>query len=160
MIYTKTITEAHGGNASSPTQRKFPVSSGLIFKVEFYFPPGSSGMLHVWVKDGGFQIWPSEPGETFFGDNTLIAFEDMYYVAAADHNLDVYSYNLDDRYDHVFQVRIGQVNDPTFISSKLPSISTGNMEEAIAAILAKQDMSYEAQRARVIEQAEEAEREQ
>jgi hypothetical protein len=159
MIYTKTITEAKNGNASSPTQRKMPLTSGLIYQVEFYFPPGSSGLLFVCVKDGGFQIWPSEPGEYFFGDNTLISFKDMYYVSAPSHNLDIYSYNLDDRYDHIFQVRIGQVNDPVFISSMLPSIATGNMEESIAAIIASQDMSYEAARARVIEQADEAEAE-
>jgi hypothetical protein len=134
-----------------------PVTSGLIYQVEFYFPPGSSGLLYACVKDGGFQIWPSEPGEWFFGDNTLISFKDLYYVSAPNHNLDVYSYNLDDTYDHIFQVRIGQVNDPAFISSMLPSIAQGSMEESIAAIIASQDMSYEATRARVLAQADEAE---
>jgi hypothetical protein len=158
LIYTKTITEVANGLATNPTQRKMAVTSGLIYQVEVYFPPGSSGLLHTWIQDGGFQVWPTEPGETFFGDNTLISFRDLYYVGSANHVLDIYSYNLDDRYNHSFQIRIGQVNDPAFIASMLPSIASDNMEEAIAAIIAQQDMSYEATRARVLAQADKAEK--
>ncbi len=156
MIYTKTITRAAGGSAAAPFQDKLPVTKGLIFQFELYLPPGSSGLLKVMIKDGGYQVWPSEPGEWFFGDNVLVSFPDRYYVASPNHLLDVYSYNEDDHYSHTFQVRIGQATDPAVISSYLPALQTQDFAAVVAELLAQQDQSYAAQRARAVAAAEAA----
>jgi len=150
MIYTKTVTEAAGGSAASPTQSKMIVPAGLIYQFELYLPPGSSGLLHVWVKDGGYHLYPAEPGETFFGDNTLVTYNDLYYVASPNHTLDIYSYNLDEAFEHIFQIRLGVVLDPVMMSHYLPALTMGGFEETIAEVLASQDYSREAQRERSI----------
>jgi len=150
VIYTKTITESFGGSSANPSQRIMPVTEGLVYQFELYFPPGSSGLLYVAIDDGGHRVWPSEPGEWFFGDNTLISFPDKYFVSSAPYQFLVYSYNLDQAYDHKFQIRIGEVSDPTLIQSLLPSIQMDNFSVEIADLVAKQDQSREAARARVI----------
>jgi hypothetical protein len=150
VIYTKTITRAAGGSAGSPVQDKMTVTLGLIYQFELYLPPGSSGLLGVMVKDGGYQVWPSEPGEWFFGNDNLIAFPDRYYISSPAHVLDVLSYNEDDTFPHTFQVRIGQVSDPALISGFMPGVSMDRLSSVLSDLLAAQDMSYAAQRARIV----------
>lgn len=126
------------------------VTEGLIYQFDLYFPPGSSGLLHVCVEDGGFRVWPTEPDEWFFGDNILITFPDKYFITTAPHSLFIYAYNLDTAYDHKFQIRLGQVSDPILIQSFLPSIQMGDFQEQIAQLVAAQDQSRESQRERVL----------
>ena len=160
MIYTKTITESKGGSAANPTQYRMPVTEGLIYRFELYFPPGSSGLLYVCVEDGDHRIYPSEPGEWFFGDNTLIAFDDRLFITSEPHELFIYSYNLDTAYDHKYQIRLGEVSDPVLIQSMLPSIQMGSFTEDVAGLVASQDQSRAALRAQAIAIADELEDEQ
>lgn len=154
MIYTLTKAVPINGTVATARQYKMPVTAGLIYQFELYLPPGSSGLLHVMVTDGGFQVWPSEPGEWFFGDDTLIAFPDRYYVSSPAHLLDVWAYNEDDSFAHAFQVRIGQVSDPALISGFMPGVSMERLSAVLSELLAAQDMSYSAQRARVLASVE------
>jgi hypothetical protein len=157
MIYTLTETVAANTPVIGALQFKMPVTGGLIYKVEIYLPPGSCGLMGLIICDGGYQIWPSERKEWFFGDDSLIAFDDRYYVNSPNKILDVFAYNLDDTYAHIFQVRIGMANDPAVISSYIPSLANMDMASMIADILASQDQSYEAQRARAVAAADAAE---
>jgi len=157
MIYTKTITEPNGGSAINPSQYRMPVTEGLIYQFELYFPPGSSGLLYVCVEDGAHRIWPSEPDEWFFGDNTLISFPDKYFISTSPTELFIYAYNLDEAYDHKFQVRVGQVSDPVLIQSLLPSIQMETLTVDIEKIIAEQDQSRAASRERVLAELDDME---
>ena len=119
------------------------MTNGLIYQFELYFPPGSSGLLFVRVADGGFPVWPSEPGEWFYGDNTLVSFPDRYYIAAPDHKFKVWYYNLDDTYAHKFSLRIGQVSSTLFISSFIPSFGQKPIEEVLLEMAAQQETEKE-----------------
>jgi len=151
LIYTKTVTAPANMTAANPASTDIPVTNGLIYKVEFDFPPGSSGLLHIWIKDGSFPLWPSEPGESFSGDNQVIAFDDKYFIQAPDHRLKLWYYNLDDTYDHEFQVRVGQVLQEVFIASFLPSIGQGDMTSAITEAIAAQTVDRESKRQEVLD---------
>jgi len=109
------------------------LTSGLIYQFELYFPPGSCGLLHVAVFDGGYQAWPSEQEETFFGDNTLISFPDRYYIASPRKAFTISHWNEDDTYAHSFQIRIGQVSAEVFIASFLPSMTMEKLTEGLVA---------------------------
>ena len=143
MIYCKTITAASGGAASSPLDADLPVTNGLIYQFELYFPPGSSGLLYVRLADGGFPVWPSEPGEWFYGDNTLVSFPDRYYIASPNHNFKVWYYNLDDTYAHKFTIRIGQVSSKLFIQSFIPTFEQKSIEEVLAEMAAEAETEKE-----------------
>ena len=139
MIYTKTITAAAGGSAAVPIDVDMPVTNGVIYQFELYFPPGSSGLLYVRVNDGAFAVWPSEPGEWFFGDNTLISFPDRYFIQAPDHRFKIWYYNLDTAYDHKFQVRIGQVTAEMFIASFMPGYGQEDLAPLLEQMIAIQE---------------------
>ena len=143
MIYCKTISALAGGAVASPLEADLPVTDGLIYQFELYFPPGSSGLLSVRVADGGFPVWPSEPGEWFYGDNTLVSFPDRYYIASPNHNFKVWYYNLDDTYAHKFTIRIGQVSNKLFIQSFLPTFDQKPIEEVLAEMAAGQEADKE-----------------
>lgn len=156
MVYTLTRIVPANTPVDGAVQYHFPVTGGLVYKVETYFPPGSSGLLGVIICDGGFQVWPTERGEWFFGDNTVVSFEDLYYINSPNRVLDVFAYNLDDTFDHRFQVRVGMASDPIAIASYLPSTVNADLAQSLADIIASQDQSYEAQRARAVQAAEES----
>lgn len=138
MIYSKTITSAINGTAANPGRVDFPVTNGLIYQVEIYLPPGSSGLLYIWIEDGAYQAWPSEPGERFYGDNVVISFPDKYWIKSPDHKLQINHYNLDDTYTHKFTVRLGQHSEEAFIASMLPSTSIEGIKESIEGMLSAQ----------------------
>jgi hypothetical protein len=139
MIYTKTVTASSGGTAAAPADVDLPVTNGLIYQFELYFPPGSSGLLFVRVSDGAFPVWPSEPGEWYFGDNTLISFPDRYYIQAPDHRFKIWYYNSDDTYDHKFQIRIGQVSAELFIQSFIPTYGKKDISEVLEEMQQQQE---------------------
>jgi len=143
VIYCKTVTAVSGGSAANPIDTDLPVTDGLIYQFELYFPPGSSGLLYVRVADGGFPVWPSEPGEYFYGDNTLISFPDRYYIAAPDHKFKVWYYNLDDTYDHKFTVRIGQVSSDLFIQSFIPTFKAESISDLLGSLAMQQEAEKE-----------------
>lgn len=121
MIYTaniKTLKKPEWGKLKHTVLK---VTKGLVYKVEFYFPSGSVGLMGVAVFDGLFQCWPSTVGEFFHSDNETIRFDDMYLKEAAPFQFDIYTYNDDDTYDHVVGVRVGLVSKEVFLARFMPT---------------------------------------
>lgn len=108
------------------------VTKGLVYKVEFYFPVGSAGLMGVAVFDGSYQVWPSTVGEFFVGQDQLIAFDDLYSKDSAPYELSCYSYNLDDTYEHMVSVRIGLVSKAAYIARFLPTQGYEYLEQLLS----------------------------
>jgi len=120
MIYTANVTTPNNTPKTSLKKTTINVTKGLVYKVEFYFPSGSAGLMGVAVFDGLFQVWPSSIGEFFVSDNETIRFDDMYLKEAAPYEFQVYTYNTDDTYNHIAAVRIGLVSNEVFLARFLP----------------------------------------
>ena len=123
MIYTADVdTDGKGAfPASAPMKTIIKVTKGLVYRVEIEFPPGAAGLHHVVIFDGGYQVWPSSPGQTFHGGWSLIGFDDTYLKLSAPFEFQAYSWNLDDTYPHLVQVRIGMVSNEIFMARYLPT---------------------------------------
>lgn len=121
MIYTADIVTSSGQTIEDPLVTRIKVTKGLVYRVEIEFPPGAAGLHHVVVFDGGHQVWPTTSGVTFHGGWSLIGFDDTYLKLAAPFEFTAYSWNLDDTYDHLIQVRIGMVSDEIFMARYLPT---------------------------------------
>ncbi len=121
MIYGGHISVDANTAAASAKETAVIVSAGILYKFLLYFPPGSSGLLHVQVFDGAYQLFPATIGESFTGDNIKYEFEDTYDKSAAPHVLVVKSWNLDTEYAHAFEVWIGQVSRDDFIARFIPN---------------------------------------
>lgn len=123
MIYVANITTPKDTAKTDLMKTVIRVTSGLVYKVEFYFPAGSAGLMGVAVFDGMYQVWPSSVGEFFIGEDQMISFDDMYLKDAAPFEFQCYTYNIDDTYEHAVAVRIGLVLKDVFQARYLPTKS-------------------------------------
>lgn len=121
MIYSASITTLKSPATPPLMKTIMKVTKGLVYKVEFYFPPGSAGMMGVAVFDGLFQVWPSSVGDFFTGDDVLISFDDLYLKNAAPFQFDVYTYNEDDVFPHEVHVRLGLVSNEVYMARFMPT---------------------------------------
>ena len=146
LIYSKHISTVKKTDGLVYYKAQLHVTKGLVYRVEFYFPRGSAGLLGVAVYDGGFGVWPSNAGEFFTGDDELISFDDLYLKESAPYIFDIYTYNLDDTYDHVVDVRLGLVSKEAYQARFLPSIAWGEFAEMMSRLLAEQAAKAAAQK--------------
>lgn len=133
MIYTANITTEKSPATPPHKKTTIHVTKGLVYKVEFYFPTGSAGLMGVAVFDGLFQVWPSSVGEFFIGEDQVISFDDLYLKETAPFEFQCYTYNTDDTYPHSVSVRIGLVSREVYLARFLPTRGhdylTGLLEE-------------------------------
>jgi len=123
MIYTANITTKSGKTREEPKITRIKVTKGLIYRVEFFFPQGSSGLMGVMVHDGLFQCWPSSVGTYFVSDNETIGFDDLMIKESAPYEYQVITYNDDDKFDHFVSVRLGLVSREVFLARFMPTKS-------------------------------------
>lgn len=121
MIYTANITTLKDTEKTALKKTTIHVTKGLVYKIEFFFPTGSSGLMGVAVFDGLFQVWPSSVGEFFIGEGQVISFDDLYLKETEPFQFQAYTYNEDDTYPHTVSVRIGLVSKEVFQGRFLPT---------------------------------------
>lgn len=132
MIYVANITTLKDTEKTGPKKTTIHVTKGLVYKVEFYFPSGSAGLMGVAIFDGLYQVWPSSVGEFFIGEDQVISFDDMYLKEAEPFEFQAYTYNTDDTYPHEVSVRIGLVSKEVFQARYLPAKSSEVFMQVLA----------------------------
>jgi len=137
MIFTTDITTSNEYTKARPKRTVLNVTKGLIYKVEFYFPSGPSGLMGIAVFDGLFQVWPSTVGDFFNSDGETIRFDDMYLKDSAPFEFQCYTYNEDDRYDHRCSVRVGLVSSEVFMARFMPTKSYDYLAELLEKMAAE-----------------------
>lgn len=131
MIYTANITTPSGTAKSDPKRTMINVTKGLIYRVEFFFPKGPSGLVGVAVLDGLFQCWPSSTGEFFISDNETIGFDDLLIKETAPYEFTVLTYNEDETFDHFVAVRIGLLSKEVYMARFMPTKSHEYLAELL-----------------------------
>jgi hypothetical protein len=142
MIFAPIINTPANTYETDKIRTRLDVIIGLIYQIEVYFPPGPSGLLHVQIFDSNYQIYPSDSDSSFIGDNNSFSFPDLYAKNDKPAYLDIYTWNLDDTYDHYCQIRIGMASKEEFQSRYL-----GGMDaKAITALFENIQATQEAAR--------------
>lgn len=121
MIYVANITTEENRAKTNLKKTVLHVTKGLVYKVELYSPSGSAGLMGVAVFDGLYQVWPSNAGEYFVGEEQLIAFDDLYLKDTAPYAFQIYTYNIDTIHEHFVSVRIGLVSKDVFLARFMPT---------------------------------------
>lgn len=141
MIYVTDVSTPANTPQGTPLRTELPVTSGLVYRVEFQFPPGSSGLLGCRVFDGSYQVWPASFGVYFRGDNVALAYDELYEKNAEPWVFVVETYNLDDTYAHEMQARICIVSKEEYKARFLGGVSLKDMEGLLSAVTVEQDAS-------------------
>lgn len=127
------------------------ITRGLVFKIEFYFPCGSAGLMGVAVFEGSYCIWPSNIGHFITGDDLLISFDDLYLKEQPPYQFEIYIYNLDDTYNHALDVRIGLVSKEAYQARFLPNKSWEYFAAMLSELEQEKAKQVAIQKAKLIE---------
>lgn len=150
MIYTLTKTTPNDQDADNPLRSILTVTKGLVYRIEVEFRPGASGTLHIQIYDGGYQVWPSTPGESFNTDGKTIGFDDTYLKLNPPYQFDVLTWCESASYDHEIQVRIGMVSPEIFMARFLPTYGYQELTKILQDALTQQQADLEAQKQAVL----------
>lgn len=148
MIYALDFLLAKQATPAIIEHQVLKVTKGLVYKVEFHFPPGCGGLVHMAVFDGGFQVWPSSSGVNFHTDNFAISFEDIYMKLAAPFQFDFYGYNEDETYEHTIHCRIAMVSKDIFMARWIPTMA---YDHFVKLLREEQEMQEEQRQAIIAE---------
>lgn len=107
MIYVFDFETSASTLATTKKKTLLPLTHGLIYKLDILFPPGPAHLLHLQIKDALQFVWPTNPDQDFAGDNEQITFEDEYPITEPPYELQAYTWNIDDTFDHRIIIRIG-----------------------------------------------------
>lgn len=118
MIFAKTINVPATTPTATPLVTPWHLASGLIYKVEIYFPPGPCGLVGVAVQSAIHRLYPFGESEWFIGDNVTISFDDEMSFNIATKQVEIWTYNLDEKFAHSIQVRMGLISDPLIIKNR------------------------------------------
>jgi len=107
MIYSFYISTPKNTTKADRQQTTLKLSKGVIYKIEIMFPPGNGGTLHLGLREGLHQVWPSNPDEYFFGDNRLISFPEYYPIVSEPYTLIAETWNESLNNAHILSITIG-----------------------------------------------------
>ena len=65
---------------SAPASAQARLNKGVIAGVTVMIPRGVAGLVSSFVTRGGSQVWPTNPGGRFKGDETYIQWDDEYLL--------------------------------------------------------------------------------
>ena len=85
---------------ASPERAQIKLSIGILPKVSIDFPWGCGGLVGVRVLHYEHQLYPTNPGEWFAGNDIFIEFMDEYLILEGPGEFIIEGYNLDDFYSH------------------------------------------------------------
>jgi len=139
MIYASSITTDEGTAEGAKADVILKIISGLIWMFEVDFPPGCCGLLHVQLFDGLYQVLPASVGESLHGDNVTMRFDDLFFKQAAPFELKIRTWNDDDIWSHMTQVRIGLAASRAEMSRYMPALSFEDFEKMLAESIAAQE---------------------
>lgn len=100
------ITTPANTTKADPQRTELRLRAGVITLVHIAFPPGSQGLLHVTVERAGSLLWPENEGDGFASDNFTVIFTPLYDLQAEPVTLTAVTYNLDDTFAHLVNIRI------------------------------------------------------
>lgn len=107
------------------------LTHGIIHRVEVGFPSGCAGLVHIQIKEGLHQRWPSNPEGSFNSDGYTIGFDEHLKFYEEPYILTLVGWNLDDTYDHIIEVRFGILPPEVLISERSITLSVRTIAEEL-----------------------------
>ncbi len=99
------VTTPANTTKANSQRTELPLRMGVIDLVHVAFPPGSRGLLHVFIERGGSLLWPENEGDGFAWDNFTIVFTPKLQLEAEPFTLVAVTFNEDDTFSHQVNLR-------------------------------------------------------
>lgn len=78
MFYAFSYTPDENDTEADPHVIEMPLTAGIIHQVDVLFQNGCNHEIFIQIFDGNFQVWPSNRGEKFRGNATVVSFREFY----------------------------------------------------------------------------------
>ena len=132
MIYQKSVLTLADTTMEQLVRTDFSLNKGLLYQLDVWFPPGSSGLLKLQIHEKHSLIYPSTEDEWFTGDNMLISFQDTRLMTLPPYKFVLKTINQDIKFNHTVVVRVGLLSKDELLIRYLPKDITGLLEKYIA----------------------------
>ncbi len=110
MFYDFAITVPANTLALNPYEETLKLTHGVITSVRLDFKHGTDHMVHVVLRRGLHQVYPTNADGNFNLDGVYCSFEDWYEILAEPYELTVVAWSPDTTYPHVVDVQIGLID--------------------------------------------------
>jgi len=106
-LYEFDVTSPANPAQASPTEVLATLVPGVITQGEVQIPLGVKALTGAQIWRGDHQLWPSNPGGYFKGDNVRISWDEHYDLEDEPLTLRLRVWNNDDSYPHTITFRFG-----------------------------------------------------
>jgi len=107
MVFRYSILTPANTAATAKKKTILKIAHGIITQIDIQFPSGPQGLLHLHINNSLHQIFPFNTGEDFASDSVLITFREHIPHLVEPFELQAYTWNLDDTYEHIIIIRVG-----------------------------------------------------
>jgi len=129
MIYQKSITTQPNRSKTNPLLTRVQLCYGLLYKLNVYFPPGSTGLAGLAIIEENTQIYPIGSDEFFVGDNLLWTYDDTRYITVSPYEFVIKTYNEDQLFEHLIIVSFGIISDDKLMLRYIPESIIDNIKK-------------------------------
>ena len=109
MFYDFAITVPANTLAAASHKEALKLTHGVITSVRLDFKHGTDHLVHLVIKNGLHQVYPTNPGGTFNLDGVYCSFEDFYRFQEEPYELQVEAWSPGATYAHTIDVQIGLI---------------------------------------------------
>ena len=107
MFYRFSISTDNTFTVTNKKKTLLPVAQGIITQLDVQFPPGPQGLLHLQIRYSLHQVFPFNTDESFASDSVNITFREHIPILYEPFELQAYTWNEDETFDHMVIIRIG-----------------------------------------------------
>ena len=107
MFYDFSFTIPANTSRVDPAELDIKLTHGIIHKVDIRFPGGCDGLVHLQIKEGLHQHWPTNPDGSFNGDHFPIAFNEYLEFTRKPYILTLVGWSPGTTYPHTLEVSFG-----------------------------------------------------
>ena len=115
MLFEFSITTPANTPESNKQKTILKLLKGKITNIVVWIPPGPSGLLHLQIFRSKRQIYPINDGSSIAGDNLKLNISDEIALFAEPYQLEAYTWNDDDTFEHTVDIYISLSRSGVFI---------------------------------------------
>lgn len=107
MFYDYSFEIPANTTEARPERQDISLTHGIINRVEVGFPGGCVGMVHLIIRHGLHQLWPTNPDGSFNANRYNIPFSEYYPLLTEPYILNLYGWSPGTAHNHTLEIRIG-----------------------------------------------------
>lgn len=106
MVHTTQLVNPILTPIETPVHVVLPLTDGMLEKVSILFPDGCYGLVGFWMTHHGIKIFPYNPAGILYGNDATIEFNMNFKMNTHPYDLELFSFNNDDRYPHILYISV------------------------------------------------------